>query len=403
MTTRTLTASVLAVLIGFAAGCSKKEEPTPQGQQPATPVPTPGPAPVVQTDPWELDASKHVIPDEPAAGKVMNQEFVPLAAFEGVELRFDVEKDSTRTDVAIKLPAKLLDDSAKGTRIVVKSTAEAGPEVPEVAITVPGTPVPMQYLHLNGYALTLELGKREKGRVTGKIYLVLPESEHNGVKHKDYLAGTFEADWQRPANVMPGSDDVPFVQGTITVEGKTDPTVRVGCVSTVPDEAGALSNDSVETALGGKGGSSRFGSASLFADASKGGTGRYEFIRLKPGRYFVYAVVPGSVSSGKWMTVGEKAEDRLDFTLKDGETGSLEVTPPAGTLGKVNVGPADEKLTAAIAETISFSLGITQQTADGKVKFDKLPPGKYDVWTTEKIGSVEVKAGETAKLDAAKK
>ena len=36
--------------------------------------------------------------------------------------------------------------------------------------------------------------------------------------------------------------------------------------------------------------------------------------------------------------------------------------------------------------------------------FDKLAPGSYEAWSpTEKLGTLEVKKGETAKLDASSK
>ena len=81
--------------------------------------------------------------------------------------------------------------ASAGLKLTVRPDQPPGPDVPTVTAEVTaGSPKPetKASAYVNGYALTLELGKRDKGKVPGKIYLSLPTDA------KDFLAGTFAAE-----------------------------------------------------------------------------------------------------------------------------------------------------------------------------------------------------------------
>ena len=417
MTTRTFPLIALTLALSLAAGCGKTE-PAPQANAekaaatttnasvtptPSREVPSTKPAP--PPDPWEMDAAKHVIPEQPVAGRLMKDAFKPEVILLGNILTFQVvDKDNNRTDVEIKLPAKVATDAATGARLRIAKETTPSAEVPEVTVTLPGKANAVQYPHPAGYALSLELTKKDRGQVAGKIYLVLPEmgdrKDENEEKQKNYFAGTFNTQWQRTSEMLPDADDVPYVQGKLVVEGKKDPAVKVGCVGIFP---GGIGVESVETSLSGTASSSHLGAAAIIVEPGKTGAGRYELTHLMPGRYFLYAMLPNGPAVGQWLTVEEASKETKDLTIKDGPTGSLEVTVPADTKEKVNLVPANESLTAGVASAIALGLGTGKDSVEGKVKFESLAPGTYEVWTTAKIGSIEVKAGETAKLDTIKK
>ena len=76
----------------------------------------------------------------------------------------------------------------------------------------------------DGYAMTLELDKAEKGKSKGKIYLVLPDAEMS------YLAGSFMAARKRSMSEPPGEDEVPFIQGIVTPPLRKGQSVSAGYV-----------------------------------------------------------------------------------------------------------------------------------------------------------------------------
>lgn len=422
---RTVSGMMLAAAVGLAAGCGGGADPKPQpavevkapaegGDKAAPPakddpkpdVPTPPPQPPAPTAAWEMDPAKHLIPTAPPAGKVAGAAFAPEAEFQGDTLRFRVaDKDGAERAVSLTFTADKAKAVAGGLKLTVRPDQLAGPDVPTVLIESPppkaGAPAGVTQL-ANGYALTLDLGKRASGKLPGKVYLSLPGDE------KDFLAGTFAADWVRPTTELPGPDDAPFVQGKVTLAGG-DAAVKVGYVG-LPTPADAAS-DFVQTGFVGKGwarsDSMKPRATLVVAAPSAGEPARYEHTQLPPARYLVYAAIAdGGPVAWKWVAVGPGAAVTADFALDPKQVGKLDVKVPAGTAAKVQLVPADEPgqtIPPTLAVGIALSLGLEATPKDGAAAFDKLGPGRYEVRAGDLTETVEVKAGQTAKVDLAAK
>lgn len=427
---RSVTGTILAVLIGLAAGCGKSDSPT-ENKNP-TENPKPGGTTTVPVDPpkdgippktdgnpappmtpvtpaaaWEMDPAKHTIPATPATGKLANAAFTPETSFEGDTLIFRMLKDGLpEREITLKFSAAQTKAAADGLKLVVKPDQAPGPDVPTLLASFPpakaGEPTIIEFQ--NGYALTLELAKRTGATVTGKIYLCLPRDE------KDFLAGTFTAEWIRPASELPGPDDAPYIQGKLTVPGAM-PTTQVKVGYAGEPKAGDFALDSVQMPFIGMGSWARSAhtkprASVLVGTENAAKPGRYEHTRLPAGRYLVYAGVAGGPLAWKWVTLPAGGKLDVDFTLDSTKSGKLEVTVPAGTTGKVQLAPAEDAgmtVPANLFFTIASFLELEVEPKSNVASFDKLGPGRYEVKAGGLSDSIEVKAGETVKLELKKK
>ncbi len=410
------------LLIALVAGCGGNDKPAPaEPKTPLTPTPTPEPTPQPQpptpptkgdttTPPsptpaatWELDPAKHTIPTAPAAGSLGKAAFAPQAEFQTDTLTFrTLTKEGIPERVlTIKLSADLAKAAAAGLKLVVKPDDPAGPKVPAVSAEMPGAKKDevKVFQYDGGYALTLELGKREKGVLPGKVYLSLLGDD------KDFLAGAFAADWVRTAAEPPGPDDAPFVQGAVRVAGaKADASVRVGYVG-LP-KPGEFVQDLLEVPFTGPPGPPlRTGHAKprvtgYAAAEAPDKAGRYEHTRLPAGKYFVFAAVKDAPPAGKWVTLAPDAAVTADFAIDPGKAGKLEVKAPAGTTGKVLLVPADyAPVPLELFGSAASALGLEADVRDGVARFDRLAPGRYEARLGELSGTAEVKLNETATLN----
>ncbi len=378
---------------GAAVTPAPAAPPSPGLTATAPPAPVPPPPPV---DPWELDPAKQKVPATAVAGRLAGAAFAPAeVTLLGDTLAFRTFKEGAPTqEISLTFSPKAAASLSGGLTLTIKQDQLPGDMVPAVNLPQSNTS------YSNGYGLTLELGKRVGGRVPGKVYLALDDDA------KTYLAGSFVADWQRPAGTPPGADDAPFVQGTVTTGDGA--AVRVGYVWAKAD--GSAVTDWVETPLTGKGGFSQSNESkpritTLFQAADGRPAGRYEHIHLEPGRYLVFAKRADGPAAWKWVTVEAGAQLAADFALEGVATGKAEVSRPKDAAGKVYLSPADgpdAKTPRDAAVAAALALGLAADARDGSAVCDRLAPGRYDVWAEEKLGSIEVKAGETAKLDAAK-
>ncbi|HEX4614023.1 MAG TPA: hypothetical protein VH092_37925, partial [Urbifossiella sp.] len=372
-----------------------KDDPkTPPKDEPKTP---PAPAAV-----WELDPAKHTVPAAPAAGSLGKAAFAPQAEFQDDTLTFRAfSTDGTTSRViAVKLPADLAKTAAGGLKLVVKPD-EDGAKVPVVLTELPAEKkdaLPKLFEYKNGFALTLDLGKREKGSLPGKVFISLPGEE------KDFLAGTFTADWVRPPSEPPGADDAPFVQGAVTVAGaKADTDVRVGYVGT--PKGMDLTHDSLTMrfALAGLSGRSDHAKprVTFFAAAdAPEKAGRYEHVRLPAGKYLVFASATGAPPVGKWVTLPADGKLTQDFAVDPGKAGKLEVKVPAGATGKVMLVPADDgPVSPEVFGPAASVIGLEADVQNGVARFDRLAPGRYEARLGDAAGTAEVKLNETATLE----
>lgn len=422
-TARILGRAILAVAVGLTVGgCGGKPDSPPPDQktpepekkdQPGAPNPNPKDP---TTDPakpgpaaWEMDPTKHAIPASPVGGQLAGAPFAPEVQVQGNVLRFRLFKDGLPER---QVELRYIDAGKKfvDTKVTVKPDQPTGPDVPLVLLTRPGPEPKDPPFFDKGYALTLELGKREGGKVPGKVYLSLPGAE------KEFLAGTFAAEYVRTAEEPPGPDDAPFIQGKVTIAGSAGPPgVRVGYLRIDPYDAAepaTVHSDLIGTILqpGGfpvRSEAYRPRVASLFPGAAATDPARYELTKLDPGRYWVFATLDGGPVVGQWLTVAAGGQLTADLTIDAAAVGALEVTIP-GPADKVYVLPAaqPEKPWPDLLVFTAGSLSGLQADVpkgdgskkDAVVAFAKLSPGKYEVWAGDFTGTAEVKRGETAKL-----
>lgn len=419
--------TLCGLMLIVALGCGGSATPTPEPKAPLTPEPTPAPQPSEpkkddpkagepkKDDPktpppppvaaWELDPAKHAVPTAPAAGTLAKAAFVPVEAeFQGDTLTFRTT-DKDRNPL-VTLGVKLLPEQAKaaaaGLKLVVKPDDPKG-KVPTVTVELPAEKKGelKAFVFENFYALTLDLGKREKGSLAGRVYLSLPGDD------KDFLAGTFTADWVRPTSEPPGGDDAPFVHGAVRVVGaKADTDVSVGYVGT--PKGNDLPTDTLTMRYAGAGDLSGRSDQSkprvtLYVAAETADkAGRYEHTRLPAGKYLVFATSPGFAPQAKWLTLPADGKVALDFALDPAKGGKLDVKVPAGATGKAFAVPADDApVPPEVFGFASSALGLSADVQNGVARFDRLAPGRYEVRLGDLTGTAEVKANETATLELA--
>lgn len=417
---RTLSGMILGLAVLAAAGCGggassataelppppprtdppPSTEPTRETPKPPEPKKDASPNPPAAAAAWELDPARHAIPDRPAAGQFGGKPFAPAAEMQGDSLSFRAAADGKTADreIVIKLSPELLKKAADGLKVVVKPDQAAGPDVPEVQTDVADRKPVSRVDFAGGFALTLELGKRAAGKVPGKVFLALPVLKDGD--EKAFLAGTFTADWVRPLGSPPVADEAPFVQGKLTVPAGAE--VRVGYAGLA---GGKLAHDATaalafrETLTATRSETNKPRVTTL--EAAGPTAGRYDHTRLDPGRYLVYAAPTGGPVQWKWVTVEPTSQLTIDFAL-DTKAGGLEVTVPAGTPGPVWAAPADDKPWDANLPTVAHALGMQAESKDNKASLAKLAPGKYEVRAADLSATVEVKPGETAKVELKK-
>ncbi|QJX00561.1 hypothetical protein [Frigoriglobus tundricola] len=428
---RTVFGVALALGLVVALGCgSGSDQPLPKVALEGEPTPTP-PAPSPNPDPapppkaemadsvpkaeapkgpvWEGDPDKHVVPTTAVRGSIGGVDVTPEVLIETGELVFRTLKAGTTTverKVSLKLtPAPTAEKPAQpilGRTWKVRLESEPGPLVPEIWLEDEGKAI---QLYPGGYALSLELGPRKDGKVTGKVYLSIPDAK------KTVLAGTFTADYFRPHTERPGPDDAPYVTGTVTVTGtQAGAEVRVGYAGfnsagpifkelqlgfdPAPEaEARWLPDDS-----------DRPRASRLIAGDGKGRPFRYEHLKLPPGRYLLSAAVAGGPAVWKWVDVPAGGALTEHFVLDATKTGGVEVNAAPGATDKVLLAPVDDPNKPALEESLFQAVAfqvVRQEVAliGGKAVVKNLAPGKYEVRVGTERRTVEVVAGKVAELD----
>jgi len=365
-----------------AVGCGKGEPPAvvteatvidvpaPATTTQPTPV-TPDPTPV---DPYQIDPAKHAMPSTPTAGRLDGKPFAPTVTFSGGELAFrklPMAAGETESSIVFKLPVGT-------TKLIVKPDQPAGEAVPRIdSFTMSGNQ-PILQSYLNGYGLTLELGVANQGKVEGKLVLALPDTG------KSYLSGTFTAEVLRQPGELPGSDDVPYLQGSIALTGDRTGEIEVGRIAA---PAGSISVENVSLGLEGTGPrlaraeSPRPSAVVLTA----GNELRFEHTRLTPGRYLIWAKLKTGAAAWTWVTVAADTKADLAMTIDPKAQGSAKVTLPKDVTGVVRLLPADDDAKAEpIPETaLAFALKLEAAPNAGIAAFPVVPAGDYRVIVTK--------------------
>ncbi len=393
----------LVGLLGAFVGCGSKPTPetSPPDQRPAAPQPgvtPPGADPTGSA--YELDPAKHVFPSSPAAGRLAGKAFTPdRIELEENKLSFRQGKDFF-ADLSVDVFLHGKEVPPEALKVVVRPSQKWTDDIPSLHIGAKkekdGLPVPT-FVN-EGYALTLELGKVEKGKRAGKVYLCLPGAE------KSYLAGTFMAERKRSLSDAPGDEDVPFIQGTVSPPLKKGQSVTVGYVG-IPTDGKVISDGAGGSAFGDDGSGGGVRSMSF---APRAATVRFEkfhalfdFTNLPPGRYLVHARVKDGPSAWGWTTVAAGGKVTADLKLDEKNVGTVEVKLPPGEsdvrLIPTDLGtpPPDERFLSQLA----FSLDLRGEAKDGKATIAHVPAGKYQVRAGNLRADVEVSAGKTAAVE----
>jgi hypothetical protein len=399
----------LACLLGALAGCG--------GSKP-TPAPDSGPAPI-GTDPklpvgtegkgfpdrHELDPAKHVVPEAPATGRLSGKSFtLDRVELEGNRLVFRQGKEFF-ADLSVEV---MLDDKTKpreGFKLVVRPDQKWTDGVPMLHVSTGGGKgnVPDTKFVSDGYSLTLELGKADKGKSAGKVYLCLPDAQ------KSYLAGTFTAERRRSFSEPPGEEELPYIQGSVSPPLAKGQSVSVGYVGLPTGGKDAISDGAGGQAFGDDGGGGGVRSMSFAPRAAsvrfEKFTPRFDFTNLPPGRYLVYARVKDGPSGWAWADVAAGQRVTADLKLDPAAAGTVEVKLPAGErdarLVPADLGtpPPGERF----LDQLAFSLDLDAEAKDGVATIIGVPAGKYQVRAGRLRAEVEVAAGKTATVDLSAK
>jgi len=172
-------------LTSFRLLAKASEEPVPEKK----PEKKPDKEPVATPGPWTTDLTKMVIPDEPAAGKLMGGDFkVQSAKLEGSTLVLSQGKNLL-PDVVVSIYLN------KGESVEEKSFefspgSKPGLKKPQIHYSrkLPADKLPKKEATAGGYALKLEFGKAMDGMIPVKIFLCLPDAA------KSYVAGVLTAE-----------------------------------------------------------------------------------------------------------------------------------------------------------------------------------------------------------------
>lgn len=401
---------------GSSAGPAATGTPPAEGPRPKTPEPTPAPTTTAASGtptgtpaapPTTADAARGPVPanpaasGQPAAGRLAGQPFTPNAVeVEGNKLVFRQGKDVIPDlEVELIFDGDSLPDA--GLKVVIRpGEPPVGGAVPLVHVGVrAGEGVPKITPYTDKYTLTLELGKKDRGKVPGKIDLTLPDPE------KSHLAGTFEAAVVRGLNDPPGPGDVPYITGTVAHQGKPDQMLVVGYVGVTA--AGQDVTDVVGANVKGAGAVRSVDQQPRVATLFPAKTpAAFDFVRLPPGRYLVAARLADGPSTWTWVEVKPGGTPSVALTLDPARIGTVEVKVPAGAKEQIQLLPADagtEDKELKFLNGANFLLRYIAEPKDGTATVRNVAPGKYEVkgWFGGKphTATVEVAAGKTAAVE----
>ncbi|MCE9561636.1 MAG: hypothetical protein K8U57_06235 [Planctomycetes bacterium] len=417
--------TMFAVLLSFLLGCGSKsnstqpsdEKPEPKVELTLTPVKAS----------HEMDPAKHVIPTGPVIGRLVGVDVTADVHLEGKRLIFQKAEGAPGEPwyVSIELPSEPGREGSPSKMVRTPTDTPTGTAwsvnalfpKPVMFPTPDGAEKkwePAERLGwTNGYAVTLEFGKRENGKLPGKIFLSLPDytEAHPDTPKGSFLAGTFVVECARSPSDPPNIEAVPYVRGAINVRPEAPMAKLSAGYFGILEGPGRVPSGSLEVEL--DGGQSKRSNQDkprimmLYAGDGKQTPSYYEHSKLTPGRYLVFAGVGGGANAWKWVDVKAGGTITADLTVDGTQTGGLEVTAPLEAVSKVRLTPADEPghppLDEGLFEALAFHLGLEQQIVNRKALFKNLAPGRYEVRAAKQSRTVDVVAGKTVELDFEKK
>jgi hypothetical protein len=384
---------VLACALLLAAGCNKTSAPAPGESRPPAGSPTVAAAPAG----WTMDVQAMGPPDAPAAGRVGGQEFRPdKVEFDGDALTFRQGKEFF-ADREIKLLGLGGPDLREGLKLVVTPDKEFGPNVPHVHASWKkgGGALPELQMHMGKYALKLELGKPEGGKVKGKIHLCLPGQA------KSFLAGSFALD--------AASFGLARIAGGVTIKGDANKPYRLSVSYLGHDASGKSRGGHCGFSVTPGTTASVSSSASRLESREKGGI-TFRHGNVTPGTYLVLLAWGDRSLDWRWVEVKGADEVRVDLTVDPAALGELEVTLPAGAKERrVHLLPLDKDgrlpAKAGRASSLAMQVGNYVQGAraeapagQDKVTFRGVRAGSYRVVAGGVTADAAVQAGQTARV-----
>ncbi|MBN1847430.1 MAG: tetratricopeptide repeat protein [Deltaproteobacteria bacterium] len=150
----------------------------------------PGPVIPIKAD-WNMELERVVIPEYAVSGQIHGQPFQPdSVTIEGGILTLRKGKDFLPDQAALVFLFLAKGEKPEGK--TYKIVRDQGYGVPHVHIKwrVSGKNSPETEMFMRDYAMRLEFGRIENGKIPGRIYLSLPD------KMQSYMAGAFTAQIQ---------------------------------------------------------------------------------------------------------------------------------------------------------------------------------------------------------------
>ena len=372
---------------------------------------------------WTMDLAQMGIPDVPARGSVGGQEFtVQEAKMENGILELREGKDFF-PDKSLKIFMFLEEGAtAEGRKFRISPKQEFGG--PQVHVHMQYKPAGDQgfgetEMFIDKFAMILEFGRKQAGKIPGRIYVSLPD------KLKSFVAGTFAVVLDDETS-EPGTGEIagritlkgPAPQGWITVDG-------VG-----KNAEGKLEAPGAGIKLDG---SCSFGNCmtwkprnSLVRWDEKTSTGIHKHINRPPGPYLVFARASHDVPTGpegvsesvfdgyfdaKWVEIKVAGESvTTDLSIEPDALGTLEIAVPGGgNESAVVCVPLDAQGQLPLPETAYYLQGTcSAKPENGKAVVRVLREGKYRVaigpWQPSTLlpaaaADVDVKRGQTAHVE----
>jgi hypothetical protein len=378
---------VLACALLFAAGCNSKSGPAPGVSQQPAGSPT---VPAAQPG-WTMDVQAMDPPNTPAAGRVGGQEFRPdRVEYDGNTLTFRQGKDFF-ADREIKLMAF----NDEGLNRVVTPDKEFGVPHIHASWKEPGGMLPQTEMHMGKYAMKLEVGTPQGGRVQGKIHLCLPD------KAKSFLAGSFTLD--------AASIGVARITGRVTIKGDASKSYKLSVTYLGHDAGGKLHSShcgfSIEPGMTGFVSSA---ASRLESNTKDGITFRHG--NVPPGTYLVLIAWDDRSLDWRWVELKGPGDVQVDLTIDPEALGELEVTLPAEAkerrmwlLPLDKDGRLPDK--AGSASSLAMQLGnyveatrTEARKGQDRVTFRGVRAGSYRVIAGAAAADATVKTGQTAKV-----
>ena len=355
-------------------------------EKPREPAPTAKPA--ASKPVWMMDLARMRIPEGTVSGKIHGEEFVLDAAeFQNGILTLRQGKD-TFPDLALTIFLFLKEgETVEGKKFT--TTPKTGSGKPHVHVKwreKKGEGMPETEMVMDEYAMVLEFGKKETGKIPGRIYACLSD------KLRSVVAGTFTI-VMADETTEPGAGEI---GGKITLRGpRLEGWITLGCLGKSPD--GRLESPGVGT----KTDASPGGGTSLTWKPrnttlrwdGKSRSGTHQHVNRPPGRYLVYLRGGSSDPSSsevhyegyydwKWVEIqDEKSAVVADLQIDPANLGTLEVAVkgPTKESSVVYLPLDDDGQLPFPGAHYQFSRTSNAKIEDGKAVIRGLREGKYQV------------------------